>query len=61
MVDRNKHTHTYNKQFPGKMCFMNYKMEIIEKSLQRASATDETNTDPKIGQHFLLLIPTTEK
>ena len=39
----------YNKQFPGKMCFMNYKMEVIEKSLQHASVTDETNTDPKIG------------
>ena len=36
----------YNKQFPGKMCFMNYKMEVIGKSLQRASVTDETNTDP---------------
>ena len=50
----------YNKQFPGKMPFMNYKMEVIEKSLQRASATDETNIDLKIGRYFLQLIPPTE-
>ena len=51
----------YNKQFAGKMRFMNYKIEVIEKSLQRASATDETNTNPKIGRHFLQLITPTEK
>ena len=51
----------YNKQFPGKMRFMNYKMEVIENFLQRVSATDETNTNPKIGRHFLQLIPPTEK
>ena len=39
----------YNKQFPGKMRFMNYKVEITEKSLQRASVTDESNTNPRIG------------
>ena len=32
-------------------------MEVIKKSLKRASAKDETNTNPKIGQHFLQLIP----
>ena len=51
----------YNKQFPGKICFMNYKMEVIEKSLQCAIVTDETNTDPKISRQFLQLIPPTEK
>ena len=51
----------YNKQYPGKMRFMNYKMEVIEKFLQRTSATDETNNNPKIGRHFLKLIPPTEK
>ena len=43
------------------MRFMNYKMEVIKKSLQRVSATDETKTDPKIGRHLLQLIPSTEK
>ena len=42
----------YNKQFSGKMLLMNYKMEAIERFLQCASATDETNTNPKIGQNF---------
>ena len=51
----------YKKQFPGIMHFMNYKMEIIKKALQRASTTDETNTHPKIGHHFLQLIPLTKK
>ena len=45
----------------GEMRFMNYQMEVIKKSLQRASATDERNTDPEIGRHFLQLIPLTEK
>ena len=35
----------YNKQFPGKMRFMNYKMEVIEKSLQHASVTDDNIDD----------------
>ena len=51
----------YKKQFPGKMHFMNYKMEVTKKALQHASATDKTNTDPKIDCHFLQLIPQTEK
>lgn len=42
----------YNKQFPGKMRFMNYKVEVTEKSLQRASVTDESNTNPRTGWHF---------
>ena len=51
----------YSKQSLGEMRFMNNQMEVIKKSLQRASATDERNTDPEIGRHFLQLIPLTEK
>ena len=40
---------------------MNYKMEVIEKSHQRASVTDETNTNLKTGRHLLLFIPSDEK
>ena len=52
----------YDKTYPTKMHFMNFKMEVIESKITRATLTeDDMFEHPTIGRHFLEVIPPTEK
>ena len=52
----------FDKVYPGKIGFMNFKMEAIDKIITRARLNSESNLfeNPKIGRHFLEIIPPTE-
>ena len=53
----------YYKIKPGKCCFMNYKMDIIEATINRATIAEDTTIFimSTVGWHFMGLIPPTEK
>ena len=53
----------FDKVYPGKIRFMNFKMEAIDKIITRARLNSESNLfeNPKIGRHFLEIIPPTEQ
>ena len=53
----------YNKINLGKSCFMNYKMDIIEATINRARIAEDPTifNMPTVGRHFMELIPPTEK
>ena len=53
----------FDKTKPGKVRFMNFKMELIETTITRAklNSSKDLYEHPSIGRHFLELVPPTEK
>ena len=52
----------YDKTYPNKMRFMNFKMEVIKSTVAMAILTeDNTFEHPTIGQQFLEVIPPIKK
>ena len=53
----------YDKVNPGKLRFMQFKLHIVEKTINRARAINipQIYHVPQVGCHFLELIPATEK
>ena len=53
----------FGKVYPGKIRFMNFKMEVIDKAITRARLNSDSSLseNSKIGRHFLEVIPPTEK
>ena len=53
----------YDKTYPKKMRFMNFKMAVIESTITRANLSTDSDVYelPTIGRHFLELVPPTEK
>ena len=48
--------------YPNKMRFMNFKMEVIERTVTRARLTEDNMFEhPTTGQQFLEDIPSTKK
>ena len=54
----------YDKINPGKYCFINYKTDIIEATINRTRIAEDPTiiiNIPTIAGHFMKLIPPTEK
>ena len=53
----------YDKINPGKCCFMNYKMDMIEATINSVRLVEGSTifNMPSVGRHFMELIPATEK